>query len=328
MNNPPRPHILIVSEKWCDCTPFHGETNSAHVLYGSLNTSGLATYEGFHFDEYNYFHPEGNPDKELLELCRLSKPDVLFISWFAIPQSPNNPKLETLYFIKFKLNIPIIVCWWDSVYGINMSIAESLSKFVDHHVVLDSSEAYLKYTQNSSQYLPMHVPNDTKIFRNPGLTRDIGVSFIGSRATRPERLDALDYLQDRRVEILIAGGQREQRLSVYRYADILKRSQLTINFSDTTCEFHQTKGRVYEACLCGALLLESQNTETRKILTPMLDYVEFSDKFDLLEKIKYYLDHKEEASALASSGCRKVTQYYSGVTFWQKILDVSMPCHK
>ena len=39
--NRQKPYVLFVTEKWCDCNPDRGPTNSEHNLFGSLEASGL-----------------------------------------------------------------------------------------------------------------------------------------------------------------------------------------------------------------------------------------------------------------------------------------------
>jgi spore maturation protein CgeB len=123
------------------------------------------------------------------------------------------------------------------------------------------------------------------------------------------------------IKVHVGGGQREQPVPVKQYADMFKRSKIVLNFSRHAYGYYQHKGRVFEATLCGALLLESENPETEKWLIPMRDYVPFKDEADLVDKVTYFLAHESERQRIANNGCSKATEKYTGETFWRTILS-------
>ena len=84
---------------------------------------------------------------------------------------------------------------------------------------------------------------------------------------------------------------------------------------------HQLKGRVFESMHAEALLLETENPQTAILFDEGVDYVSFSDKEDLLEKINYYLIHKKEREKIAKSGRKKVLTLYNSELFIEKIFN-------
>ena len=76
------------------------------------------------------------------------------------------------------------------------------------------------------------------------------------------------------------------------------------------------QGRIFEATLCGAMLLESDNPETELWFEPMVDYVPFVNETDLVEKAKYYLEHDDERERIASNGHQKAKKMYNCERFW------------
>ena len=67
--------------------------------------------------------------------------------------------------------------------------------------------------------------------------------------------------------------------------------------------------------------MESENDMTPQYFTPMVDYVTFDSKEDLLDKVRYYLEHDEEREQIAYSGYKKAIKNYSGEAFWDKVLN-------
>ena len=315
--NRQKPHILFVTEKWCDCNPEYGTTNSEHNLFGSLEASGLATQDRFHFDEYFYKNKQPG-DRALISKCLESQPDLLILTWVQF--LPYNPSLETLKIISQDLKIPIVLILFDSVTEIVTDISELLLPLVKLNIVLDSTTACFTRTRYPEKYLPLWTPQDSRIFNNPHRHRDIPISFLGS--LRQDRRAGLAALKSAGVEIYHSGGQRENRLSVEKYAEVFQKSKIALNFSRLAISTEdQFKGRTLETTLCGAMLLESENAQTAKWLEPMVDYVPFKDTNDLVEKAKYYLQHDSEREKIAANGHQKATQKYTGEMFWKTILD-------
>ena len=82
------------------------------------------------------------------------------------------------------------------------------------------------------------------------------------------------------------GGLNENQFSISAYANHLRRSRMALNFSRPVFDEpnHHCKGRTIETTLCGALLIEQENPETKKWFRPGIDYVSFTDERDLVAK--------------------------------------------
>ena len=102
-------------------------------------------------------------------------------------------------------------------------------------------------------------------------------------------------------------------------------SKIAINFSHST-EGHQLKGRALESMTFGALLLESKNPQIACLFEDGTDYVSFSSKEDLLEKISFYLKNPEERIRIAENGMRKVIELYNPQVYWEKIFEEMRLC--
>lgn len=319
-----KPHILFVEEKWTDANPAAGVTNNSHNLWGSLEASGLATFECFHVSDHLRQYGT-SPDEALLELCLKTKPDLICLSWLVMPGRPEiNPLPQTLAKIKFDFRIPLFALWYDTVNPKIRACADLLSDVVTLHMAIDSSLTCKKGVRNPGLFYPAWTPEDPRICFRDDRVRDIPVSFNGSVANYKDRIDFLQALVECGIQVRKSGGQRESDSPVtpLQFCDIYRRSQITINF----CMAHgeaQAKGRIFEATQCGALLMEQANPETRLWLRPGIDYVEYSDPIDLAEKVKYYLQFDKEREKIAQSGWERSSTLWTGYRFWEKVLGMA-----
>lgn len=308
------PHVLFVAEKWCDCNPAAGPTNNEHNLFGSLAATGLASQDRFHFDEYYIAHGGAACDGPLLEHCRQTRPDAVILTMVA--GLPHNPSVDTIAHMQ-SMGIPVVAIWFDTAGPQPLGLPEALVPHVEFHVVLDSTRAYLHKTGQPDKYVALWTPQEPNLFHDPGLARDIEVSFVGSMHNRPDRISAIDALRGNGIPVHQTGGQREQLVSPQDYANILQRSRITLNFGRNAPGYEQAKGRIFEANLCGALLLEEDNPETSHWFAPTTEYVPFGDHGDLIAKVRHYLAHEDERRAIAANGHKKAVELYSADQWWR-----------
>jgi hypothetical protein len=311
-----RPHLLFVTEKWCDGNPQAGVTNNEHNLFGSLDVAGMATHERLHLDEYRLQHGR-NCDEELIHRCRTRRPTAIIACYLFC--STLNVSHDTWKQIH-EMRIPVVFIWFDAVLKPRMQLADSLAPFAALSLVLDTA-AY--NTGFPDRYMPMWTPQDTRYFFNPHRARDIDVCFLGSMAGYADRQAGIAALRNCGIEVFQKGGQREQALPLQDYAGVLQRSKICLNFprmrGDPTLV--QAKGRIFEATLCGALLLDAENDQTRRWFTPLEEYDSFADEEDLVKKVRYYLGNEVERTTLANRGWIKATTVYHPRKFWQSVFQ-------
>jgi glycosyltransferase involved in cell wall biosynthesis len=312
-----RPHVLFVTEKWCDADPRAGVTNMEHNLFGSMEVAQVATYERWHFDEYYHKHGQ-TVDARLIAHCREHPPDALVITCLFRPDIDLQPAtLDALH----RLGIPLVFVSSDSVL-------EERSAFMDQHVMPYAAlhviwDTTRFTTRHPERCLAMWTPQDTRYYRDTGVERNIGVTFLGTMSGYRDRHIGINALRREGIEVFQAGGQRQCLLSLEGYAGILRRSKIVLNFSSMREKphLHQAKGRIFEATLCGALLLDSANDQTQNWFEPMVEYVPFIDERDLVARAKYYLEHHSERQQIARAGWSRATSQYSPRAFWATIFQ-------
>lgn len=301
--------ILVLMEKWCDLNPNLGTTSANSNVIGSLHSAEI-DHEVFYYDEYlNSF---GKPIDEFLKnyICENDFSAVV-VSYYPVRDDPRNVALETFRFINER--VPVIFIWFDFGHPHIADLANYISEVNTLNVVVDVVR------EESDKFSFMWVPQDERVF-SPGENKNIEVSFVGSRTHYSERNEYLNFILDK-VPLCISGGQREHNLSIEDYANVLKRSKLTINFPFKSDGTVQTKCRVYEGMLCKAMLLECDNDAVRNWFTPMVHYVPFSGKLDLLNKISYYRENEKERTRITNNACEKMTNEFSSKNWWKKVLE-------
>jgi hypothetical protein len=312
----PKPHVLFVTEKWCDGNPRAGVTNSLHNLMGSLEVSEVATYSCLHFDEYNLQYGR-NVDDELLRLCRDSRPNAIVGSYLCHP-AQLNVRQETWAKIQ-EMGIPVVFIWFDSVLPFVANIADSLSFYSSVSVTLDTSESPVA---NKDKFLPMWTPQDVRHYYNPNAPRDIDVCFLGSVQGYTDRLAGIEALKYNGIEVMHLGGQRENPLPLEAYTSVMQRAKICLSFPRYRgAPMIQAKGRIFEATLCGAMLMDADNDQTKRWFTPGEHYVSFTDERDLVEKVKHYLTAEDERNNIAKAGWLRASTAYTPRNFWKTVLE-------
>lgn len=312
-----KPSVLFVLDKWCAGNPDFGISEWESNLWGSLESSGLATCQTFHCDEYYYLYQQAGDDA-LLRKCLNDKPDLVCLVIYRIPGSDFNVlTLRTLEIIRHQLNIPTIAIWGDIYFPEDVEISKMVLPFVDFNVCTASSAAVSRIAQ-PRKYTYFWVPKDSRYFYNPGIEREIPISYVGS--PKLDRLAAIKYLRKNGIDTYQSGGERQEHISTKQYAQIFMRSKIALSVSRSGHQ-HVTNARAFEATLCGAMLLEEEGFETAKLFTPFVDYVLYSSHRDLVEKAKHYLTHDVERQQIANRGCKKAQEHYSANRFWKLVLN-------
>jgi len=314
-----KPFVLFVTERWCDGKSSAGFTNCEHNLFGSLEASGLADHECLFIDQY--FQDYGRRlDATLLNCVRARRPDIIVISHLF--GSDLNLEHTTLRELN-NMQIPLVFFWWDTAYEGRMEFADRMAVYADLNVVVDRQDFKTKYPEKT---LGLWVPQDTTIFCNPHRDRDIDISFIGRVDGHPRRTSAIRALRAAGLNVVYySNGQRESQLGIEEYADVLQRSKIALNFSWTLDRVpgvsHQAKARIYEATLCGAMLLESDNPHTMRWFDPFKEYVPFFSEDDLVKRATYFLEQNTTyRQEIADCGCKKASSLYNAEKFWTIVM--------
>ena len=129
----------------------------------------------------------------------------------------------------------------------------------------------------------------------------------------------LDYLREHNIDAYFRDSTTGP-ISTERYAQVLRQSKISLHFSDSANGTHTIGGRVMEVMFSGALLLEKETSLTSEFFTPMIDYVPFDTRGDMLDKVRFYLEHDDERQEIALAGYHKATKEYNHQVFWDRVM--------
>lgn len=316
-----KPRILFCVNKWSNGRQEYGPSEYEEGIARSLESTELADATFFHFDTFAESIPISEIQEALLRLCTAERPDLLFV----VEAAKTKLDLTTYQTLAHEMKVPIVCMWGDIQEPDQLRRTHELLSYVRLHVVTGSAAAYLRCLRKE-KYFYAWVPKDPRSFfpPDPGATRDIEVSFIGSTRFRKDRRRTMDFLRRNGVDVFLSGGEQEQHVSLETYTDILRRSKVVLSFSRSTYGMTCMNARPYEALSCGALLLEEQGFETVKMFVPGQEYVPFSSRHDLLRKIRRLLSDEAVRSEIARQGNARCARDYSAERFWRLVIDEAL----
>jgi glycosyltransferase involved in cell wall biosynthesis len=277
----------------------------------------------FYWDEDNSLFI--NQVKLWLKIRKLNPWIIFFSSYSPTRMRPSTqPSVKYLGILRKKMSSNIIFFWWDtcsdSFYDNHIKKLEKLKSIhlIIDNPLLDFGDKHRNLSDNS--LIPLWTNYDENSFAKP-LKKDIDVAFLGQISEyRDDRRNYIEYLMEQNISGYIASLNRDQQVEHSKYFEILGRAKIGINFSYSV-DKHQLKGRVLEIMHSGAMLLETKNPQIEILFNDGIDYVSFSNKEDLVKKIKYYLIHEQERESIALSGRQKVLKLYNSKLFIKKIFE-------
>lgn len=100
----------------------------------------------------------------------------------------------------------------------------------------------------------------------------------------------------------------------------LSSAKMAIVFSRTITGHPGLKVGVFDFLSAGCLVLTDDIPELHEYFTVGKEIVAFQGTEDMLYKIKYYLDHPQEAEAIRKAGREKVIHHFTWNTVWPAVL--------
>lgn len=291
-------------EEWCDCNPACG-TSGTDEYY-------LKTYRSLNIGRAFVIHYDFKPVEDTIARATaiMSKHNIDFIFYTECGGIPS-AQVHSLWPIAAAMGIPVVAIWHDSQGGIVRDL-----EGVACNVVVDTRTL----APQLRNLLTLWVPHHTDLFYDDGRERPHDVVHPSSRNSKSIAADYFGFIQGNGINCNWRGGQREDRLSWFEYAEQFRHGKICLNFPRNSPErTPQVKSRVTEALYSGCALFEHGNDHMTDMLVDGREYVAFHNKDDLLEKIRYYLGHPDELNKIALAGGDRARKDYSPWRWWNAI---------
>ena len=217
---------------------------------------------------------------------------------------------ETLIEIKKRLPNCKIAMWWvdwwhnlvkyDAVMNQRMPLLDALFMTSDPDFVRENFAP----TREAEKFFFM--PNSCDPSMDKGRAYDVAeplheVLFIGR--SFGSRDDLLTHFKQSMSDLNIGlyGQGRENFVTGHRYLELVSNSRIGINFNRDNSMPLYTSNRMVHLAANGCLVMTPDTPRMKEIFTPE-EVVYFSSAQDCEEKVRYYLEHYEEAKIIAKAG--------------------------
>jgi len=96
---------------------------------------------------------------------------------------------------------------------------------------------------------------------------------------------------------------------------------LAVIFSKTVSGFQGVKVGILDFFSAGCLVVTDYIPGLERYFVVGREIITFQDTSDMIEKIRYYLNHPEEADAIRNAGHNRVINNYTWDRVWPKVLS-------
>lgn len=101
----------------------------------------------------------------------------------------------------------------------------------------------------------------------------------------------------------------------------LNSAGMAVIFSKTVTGFQGVKVGVLDFLAAGCLVVTEHVPDLGRYFVVGKEIIAFDGTLDMLEKIRYYLDHPEEAHAIRQAGRKKVINHFTWDKVWPRVLS-------
>lgn len=269
-------------------------------------------------------------NREILDTVRREKPDLFFAFMYT-----DELTHETLDKVK---KLTTSTAWFSDDHW----RLDNYSRFYAPHftkIITTWSRAKERYARYGiTNVIRSQWGFNSGVYRSvvvPG--QDIGVSFIGMRT--PHREEIINALRAAGINVFVRGfGWPEGRATFDEMLEIISRSKVNLNLNPPMSalalkplaqiffrrrrnwiipdfwnfypnlrsffqkKIPQIKARPFEITGCGGFCISGEADDMENYLTPGKEIMLYKDIPDLIDEIRYYLEHEDERKRIAKAG--------------------------
>lgn len=204
--------------------------------------------------------------------------------------------------------------WWDLLEEYDRE------KAFDLQVAIDGHKAGWPLAKTQLTCLTPFRPDQYPKVPLPHVDRDILWGFGGNPGGRKSiRKDVMDAMVARGLTVRL----RDPALGTHQaYIDFMCRCRFVVNFPHTgTQKYMHVKGRIVEAGVTGAVLLEQRGSPTGDWFLPGVDYLEYRDAKQAKAIVDSYAKRPEDSQAIGERLRQRVLAEHGPDQFWSRILE-------
>lgn len=278
-----------------------------------------------YFDQIGALGKQGF-ERQVEYLIEKEEIDLIFFIFVS-----GDPTLDPYFIQHIAKNRFIAMVFWDTEQFFEQ-IDRYYAQLADL-VILPANYEY-EYILNSmgvNAVCPFSLFDSTK-YKPDTLVRDktIDVSFVGE-VTKGKRQEYIDYLISHDIQIETFGaGTKNGKVSFERVVEIFNLSKINLSFTGTYANalypfgfnihdrIKQNKGKPIEIALCGGFVLTEHVPGIERVFDAnMID--SFHTKEELLQKIRYYLEHEDKREDMASNAYLHAREHYDSIRAFESI---------
>ena len=252
------------------------------------------------------------------------------VDWVFVYASGNHVLAETIRRIQETIGIPVVnMCLDDKQSWEGLWLGEQRGLQIDIAKVFDLSWTSARVAVDwylAEGGIPLYLPEgvNTHVYKPMSGYRDLDVSFVGAAyGCRPS---IIRYLKKYGLSVQCYGsGWEEGSISQDLQIEIFNRSKVNLGIGAIGYAEYLTnlKGRDFEIPGCGGgMYLTSFNPDLALHFDIGKEMVCYRSRDEMLELIRYYLKHPDEAQLIAKEGRERCLREHRWKHRYLKILKI------
>jgi len=169
-------------------------------------------------------------------------------------------------------------------------------------------------------YLPE--ASDPELFHPMELPKRYDVCFVGACYGLRQRI--VEALERNGVRVQAYGdGWPNGRLPTVAVPDLFARSKIVLGCGTILyCEdFYALKMRDFDGPMSGSLYMTHNNPDLHELFVPEKEIVLFDDLPEMVQKVRYYLNHPEERECIALAGRQRAMRHHTWKQRFQTVFS-------
>ena len=291
------------------CADWYAERALAGIL--DKVASYLRRYDWLPFGKRWYFSLRGRGvmNRGLLDMVRNGAYDLVLLAktdsvdYALLDQI--NPYSKTWYFFMDPM---------DQAHRINAK--EYARRATWASATFSDVTQYFQQAGARAYWIPQGI--DTDRFSPAAVEKKHDVVFVGTK--NPKRSALIQYLREHGVPVTCYGnGWENGPIFLDELVNLYRRTTIVLNIRRPGAGFSV---RVFQVMGTGAFLLSEYCPDFGTFFKRGVHLDWFKDKKEVVAKIRYFLQHKEELEHIAEAGCWLVHKRHSWRCVLRRIFDI------